>query len=251
MLLCCGNSIAEDDPRVGQFNGSFGECEGGPGRATLDIWKQGYAYFDTDLNNYVQSGSQPGTISAGGRTIAFGYDRNSLGDVTHYSVDATLSADGQIVEGHVGVSGHFKTEGQQARTCQFSGRRVYFDPLYVDTVPGDFSCTGAQGDLPLFGTTGNFNFETRPAGPVPSCFAGPTLAERLRPLRTGRYAFEVYQAGSGHDARRPLAVFSSCDGTELACDAGGYLTVDLNQYEDVVMVVTEPATTYDVAIYLD
>ncbi|HLL52806.1 MAG TPA: hypothetical protein VK447_04615 [Myxococcaceae bacterium] len=260
VLAGCGPFIqpfSKDDPRIGRYNGAFTGCQEYPGSAFIDITKEGYSYFDTALNSYIESGSPPGHLVTGGRQVRFDYAKNSLGTVVRYSVDGVLSEDGQV------ISGTFKAtssrEGTQPVTCQFSVRRLTSDPRYVSTTPGNFACAGGvELDTRLFGPTGSSILKLSGTAPRPSCFSGGVSAVRLRPTVSYRFwlGAETGSGVAGEDNTRPMAVWSACDGRELACApprAQGfipYIPVDLKQFEDVLLLVQgEGGVSFEVSAF--
>jgi hypothetical protein len=149
-----------------------------------------------------------------------------------------MSEDGQVISGTFMASSEEFAQTQ----CRFAVRRVYWDPLYVKTTPGDFSCAGphAAADSPLNGDgTGGFSLQLSPTAPRPSCFSGGVSAIRMRPTLTGRFTIGAETAGgvAGEDHTRRTAVFSACDGQELACGSSpGSVTVQLTQFQDVLLL---------------
>jgi hypothetical protein len=238
---CSGGGLAPGDKRVGQFNGAFTGCRSSPGEATINIWKEGYAYIDTSLEGYIESGSDPERLSGGGRDVRFDYSRNELGTLTNYSVDGMLSEDGQVISGTFTVS----SDSIEPSQCQFSVRRVSWDPLYVSTTPGNFSCVepNYHRDTPLNGSAGG-GLKPSPSAPRPSCFTGNVHAVRMRPVVSGYFSLYAHTSG-GYDSR-PVAVWSACDGRELSCSTGGFGGWRATQFQDVLVLTDGDSVALDV-----
>jgi len=233
-----GGSLSPDDPRVGSYRGAFQGCAGMVGGASLDIDEQGIAFFDSDLNWYVESGSEYNRMTSGGRDIRFSEVRNSLGDLTAYDVDATLSADGQRVTGTFTATTTLYGETAQAPNhCQFALERPDWDPLFVDSRAAEFTCASHVNEMQLPTSTTGFSDFTSPTAPTPSCFAGPYYAARFRPPATGLFDVSARKQAiiEGDNWFRPTAVFSACTGRELQCSTGD-VVLPLTQFDDVLLV---------------
>ncbi len=239
---CSGGGLSSGDPRVGRFNGAFTECLSGPGEVSIDIWKEGYAYIDTSLEGYIESGSDPERLSGGGREVRFDYTRNALGETTDYSVDGMLSEDGQVISGTFTVS----SDTIQPTQCRFAARRIPSDPLYVSTTPGNFSCVGSNAftTTPLNNRTGGFALQLSSSAPRPSCFSGAVFAVRMQPVLSGSFSF--WATVSGGDTPVPVAVWSACDGRELSCSPNGYGGWQATQFKDVVILSGDSSVSLDV-----
>lgn len=243
----CAPSLDADDPRPGSYNGTIFGCIPVPLSAGLYIRSEGYAYFSSRVNGDVQSGSQPGTVGGAAHIVRFDYVRNSLGDLTGYSVDGTLSDDRQTVSGI--VSYWTQNRHEQRRTdgppgCRFSLRRARSDTAYIDTSIGDFSCATEIGYMyPADGSAFGRPDDSMSV-PRPSCFDGELYAVRVLPMASGRYEI---RAGTSQGTFRSAALFSACDGREIACNRTDEvqetpwdqpaLDVRLTQFQDVLLVL--------------
>jgi hypothetical protein len=241
--------FSPDDPRVGQYRGSFDGCLNLVGDASLRVDERGIAFFEADINNSIGTESVYRVLSGSSPQIKFTEARKDLAADLLYDVDATLSADGQLITGTFTATwAHYSPEAPPPANplhCQFALRRAWSDPRAVDPHAAEFACTStvAAMDLPHSGTADVD--ATSPAAPVPSCFTGPVYAMRFRPPATGLYAIQAGDTAriSGEDWTRPTAVFSSCTGRELGCfvspdglRGGGGVSLQLTRFEDVLLV---------------
>jgi hypothetical protein len=233
----CGG-VGPGDPRVGQFNGTFSGC--GPiGNASIQVIESGIAYIDTDLNDYFAL--QSGYESLGGFSpqMSFKAVRTQSVYSLAYDVEATLSDDHQFVTGMFTAAWTQKGYPPEApRECRLSLKRVYWDPLAVDSRASEFTCASVMYQMSLPGSGGVSINDTSATAPIPSCFGGPVRAVRFRPPAKGRYDVTA-STGQGVEGYYPVAAFSSCTGEELACGSFEVI-LQLRQFQDVLLVSGGP-----------
>lgn len=235
----CGG-VGPGDPRVGQFNGSFGGC--GPiGNASIEVVESGIAYIDTDFNDYSALETEYHFLSGFSPQMSFKAVKTTIWDSVEYGVEATLSDDHQLVTGtFTAVRTTNGNPPEAPRQCRLALKRVLWDPQVVDSRASEFTCAGVDFEMTLPNSGGVSISDTSPTAPIPSCFAGPVRAARFHPTATGRYDISagMWQGTEWHS----VAAFSSCTGQELAC--GNFqISLQLRQFQDVLLVTDGPSET--------